>query len=195
MVTDTSSLTAFQVADARIVSLELTGKHGVDTITKITYADGQFVLTTRVVTGPQSPGRVLDHDDLLALLAALKSEQHRQHTGVDQSVVQLFVHLLTQALRSEPSARFDHARFGDVAKDASGAIVGHLGFGVDMAGTVHDASGAVTFEQHVVPMHPGAYQSLSRADRGSLAANLEKFLAGSPNPLWSEVVSDLKKQS
>ena len=103
--------------------------------------------------------------------------------------------LLAHTLGTTASNRFEQARFAGISKDAAGVIVGHLGLGIDTAGTVHDAACRITFSFHVVPRPPGPFRPLSPADLDSLAAALTIFLATTPqaDPLWADLLTDLTK--
>jgi hypothetical protein len=185
-----------KISDVRVLSMQLTAVAGIDAITEITYDQGHFYTSFHVVGGPPGPRTELSADELRTLLAELQHEKHQKGSGIDRIALGTLIHLAQEALRVEPSSRFDHARFGDIAKDAGDAIVAHLGLGVDVAGTVHDAKGAITFEQHVVPMKPGAFQPLSRADRASLAAALKSYIASAQpraNPLYDQLLQDLSR--
>jgi hypothetical protein len=131
-----------------------------------------------------------------ALLPSLEDELQHPPPGLDVFALTTFVHLLSQAVCESPSTRFDGARFGNITRDAGGGLVGHVGLGVDVVGTIHDACGFVTFEQHPVPLQPGAFRPLSSADRASLAAALEKFIASATppaDPLWGTLLHDLTR--
>lgn len=94
-----------------------------------------------------------------------------------------------------PSARFDTARFANIGKDTSGAIIAHFGLGVDVVGTAHDVNGSVTVEQHPVMLAPGPFQRLSGADKASLIRALDTFVEANPsiNPLWKDLLAELKR--
>ena len=186
---------AFRIASVSVQAMKLTAGVGVDQVTEVTYTDGRFLSSTRVVTGPVGPQHELTGAELTALLASLRAASPHVGPTVDATVLTTFIHLVALAVLSEPSGRFDHARFGAIVKDTSGAIVGHLGLGVDVVGTVHDAQGAITYEQHPVPFRPGPFQPLSTADRASLSAALKSYVTSTQNadPLWSTLLSDLDK--
>jgi hypothetical protein len=189
------ALANLKISDVRVVTMQLTAAAGVDTISQITYDQGHFYTSFQVVGGPPGARTELTADELKSLLTVLQHDKHHP-AGLDRTALGTLIHLVQEALRAEPSTRFDHARFGDIAKDAGGAIVAHLGLGVDLAGTVHDAKGSITFEQHVVPMKPGPFQPLSKADRASLAAALKGYIASSQpraNPVFDELLQDLAR--
>jgi hypothetical protein len=148
----------------------------------ITYSEGQFTLRF----APGKPGEVaptlveiLNPHQLSALLDALQDE----------------LDLLAHTLGTTASNRFEQARFAGISKDAAGVIIGHLGLGIDTAGTVHDAAGRITFSFQVIPRPPGPFRPLSPADLDSLAAALTIFLATTPqaDPLWADLLTDLTK--
>ena len=166
----------------------------------ITFSDGQFTLRF----APAKPGgtaptvvEVLNPRQLSALLDALQDELDHPPTDgkLDLAALRAFVDLLEQAVGTSASNRFEQARFGDIGKDAGGAIVGHLGLGIDTAGTVHDAAGQITFSFQVIPRPPGPFRPLSAADLDSLAAAITTFLDTTPDadPLWATLLTDLIK--
>jgi len=94
-----------------------------------------------------------------------------------------------------PSGRFDVVRFASVTRTPR-AILGTVGIGVDIVGTIRDVGGKITFSQHVVPRGPGVgFQRLSAADRASLARPLRTFVRTHPHasPLWSRLLRDLSR--
>lgn len=165
----------------------------------ITYSEGQFTLRF----APGKPGdkvptlvEILNPHQLSALLDALQDElDHPTDQKLDLAALRAFVELLAHTLGTTASNRFEQARFAGISKDAAGVIVGHLGLGIDTAGTVHDAAGRITFSFQVVPRPPGPFRPLSPADLDSLAAALTIFLATTPqaDPLWADLLTDLTK--
>jgi hypothetical protein len=163
----------------------------------ITYSEGQFTLRF----APGKPGdvaptivEILNPRQLSALLDALQDElDHPTDPKLDLAALRAFVELLAHTVGTTASNRFEQARFAGISKDAGGAIVGHLGLGIDTAGTVHDAAGEITFSFHVIPRPPGPFRPLSPADLDSLAAALTTFLATTPHadPLWTDLLTDL----
>jgi len=163
---------------------------GVDTVEEIDFSNSEFTRRTRVVGG-NSPGVivVLGEDDLRALLSDLESQLQAPPAGTDIVGLEVFVDLIEETLRTEPSHRFDSATFGAVAKDDTRDILsGHIGLGIDVAGTIRDSNHGLSIEQHVVVLPPGAFRPLSPADRASLA----KALTAQPpaDPLWKEILTD-----
>lgn len=166
----------------------------------ITYSEGQFTLRF----APGKPGdvaptivEILNPRQLSALLDALQDElDHPSDPKLDLAALRAFVELLAHTVGTTASNRFEQARFAGISKDAGGAIVGHLGLGIDTAGTVHDAAGKITFSFHVIPRPPGPFRPLSAADLDSLAAALTTFLATTPqaDPLWTDLLTDLTKR-
>ncbi len=182
--------------------MHLTGRLGVDQVAEILYEPdangfGHFFINAYTIA-PVHPAplyRQLSLDEMRTLLVTLKEEEQRVPYELDPVLLRTFIHLLSQAIENQPSTRFVNARFGTVMRDAYGVITGQFGLGVDIAGTIHDAHGIVTIEQHVVPMPPGPFQHLSPADRASLIVALETFIS-SANPsadtLWSQILYDLR---
>jgi hypothetical protein len=134
-------------------------------------------------------------DQLRELQSALKAQEDRLPPALHSGLFHAFLHDVRAELSDKPSARFDDVRFGSATRDACGAITGAFGLGVDVAGTIHDHGGSITVEQHVVPLPPGHFRRLSRADRFSLAAALASFVKTQPNvdPLWKQVADDSAK--
>ncbi len=165
--------------------------------TEVVYDHGRFTISVRASQGGPTFGpRDLTDDEMRALLASLQQELKDPTVSVDVVALETFVGLLTRALRHHPSTRFDHVRFAEVVEDPSGAIVGHMGIGIDMVGTVHDARRVITFEQHVVPGPPGEFRRLSGPDRASLAAALRTFIGSADppaSPLWQRILEDLER--
>lgn len=199
-MTETSSSTAPTPAPApdprpwqATIQAGLTRAVGVDQVQEVDYqSDGQFTQRLRVVNGPEPQNiQVLQDDALEELLTTLRAELDEGPSGVDPVGLRVFIDLIEDALRTDPgSTRFDRARFGTVAQDGRGILFGHLVLGVDVAGTVRDVGGSLSFEQHVVVMPAGAYRPLSAADRSSLA----KALAANPpaDPLWQRILADAR---
>lgn len=199
-MTETSSSTAPTPAPApdprpwqATIQAGLTRAVGVDQVQEVDYqSDGQFTQRLRVVNGPEPQIiQVLQDDALEELLTTLRAELDEGPSGVDPVGLRVFIDLIEDALRTDPgSTRFDRARFGTVAQDGRGILFGHLVLGVDVAGTVRDVGGSLSFEQHVVVMPAGAYRPLSAADRSSLA----KALAANPpaDPLWQRILADAR---
>jgi hypothetical protein len=164
----------------------------------ITYSEGQFTLRF----APGKPGAVAPTiveiptpRQLSALLDALQDELDNPPTDqkLDLAALRAFVALLADTLGTTASNRFEQARFTGISKDAGGTIVGHLGLGIDTAGTVHDAAGKITFSFQVIPRPAGPFRPLSPADLDTLAAALTTFLATTPqaDPLWGDLLTDL----
>jgi len=128
----------------------------VDVIDIITYEDGEFTLRF----APGRPGvvvpaivEVLNPRQLSALQDEL--DHPPADHDLDLAALRAFVDVLTKKVGAEASNRFERARFAGISKDAGGGIVGHLGLGIDTAGTVHDAAGQITFSFQVIPRPPG----------------------------------------
>jgi hypothetical protein len=199
-----SGFAGFHATQAEVVAMSVIGRPRGDgsLIDVITFSEGQF--TRRFAGG--KPGvrvptivEVLDRRQLSALLDALQDEVDHPPTDHDQDEVdhsptvhdldlaalRAFVEVLARKVGTAASNRFERARFASVSKDAGGGIVGHLGLGIDTAGTVHDAAGRVTFSFQVIPRPPGPFLPLSVADRDSLAPQVD--------PLWRDLFDDLRK--
>jgi hypothetical protein len=194
-----SMFSQFTASQVTLAGMTLTGRQGVDQVAVINYdpnnALGNFTLAVHL-PGQVEPHHiiVLNQSMMQDLLDDLQEEALNPPPGLDTTLFQTFIYLLTQALNVQPSTRFNLARFGDIAEDASGTITGHLGLGIDVVGTVQDADGVITFEQHPVPLPPGPLQPLSPADAASLAAALDTYIstANPPaDPLWVQVAEDL----
>jgi hypothetical protein len=194
---DSNLISKFEkIAQASIDTLTLTSVM-LDFVSEIKYDHGQFLAGGHPVNGPISALRPVAPDELRSLLASLQKQAKQPPADVDTFALETFIHVLSTAVQQAPSGRFKDAAFGDIGKDASGAIVGHyrLRQPIEIAGTIHDAAGNVTVEQHVVPLKPGEFQVLSPADRASLAAALDNYIATAhprANPLWEQVRQDLK---
>ena len=178
----------------RLASGDITAGPG----TEIRYDHGQFLISTRASQGGLTTlPRALTADELRTLLSALQQEQQHPPASLDLTALEIGIHLLAQAVAHHVSKRLDNARFADITRDTSGAIMAHLGLGVDMVGTVHDARETITFEQHVVPLPPSPFRHLSAADRASLAAALSQFIATAPSPvdpLWQQLLEDVQRE-
>jgi len=190
-----SGLDTFQAAQGEVLALRLTGRADPDRVQVITYQDGEFTLGLRAARpGVVVPAVlvVLDDDALSALLAALRRPAD---LAPDLPALRAAVDVLEQRLGEVVAFPFEHARFADVIRDACGGIVAHLGLGIDTAGTVHDTAGAVSFSTHVVPLPPGPFRPLSRAERRTLARALTAFLDATPRAdrLWQELLNDLRR--
>jgi hypothetical protein len=197
-----SGLAGFQVGQADIGAVSVIGRPGSNLIDIITYSDGEFTLRF----GPGRPGgavpfviRVLQPRELAALLDALQDQV--DHPPADRNLdlvaLRAFVEVLAQKVGPGASNRFEGARFAGISKDAGGAIVGHLGLGIDTAGIVHDAGGRVTFSfrDHQFSLPPWPFRPLSLPDLESLIAALTTYLDDTPqaDPLWRELLTDLRK--
>jgi hypothetical protein len=198
----TGMLTQFTAVRADVLQMTISGRLGIDQVAKILYelsnTGGRFFIDVHTIA-PITPAplyRELSQEELQTLLATLQDEEQHPPAGLDLPALQTFIHLLSQAVGSQPSNRFNYISFGEVVRDTSDAIVGHVGLGIDVVGTIHDANCDVTFEQHVVMLPPGPFQHLSAADKASLAAAIEAFISKAQpqaNPLWAQIAEDLRK--
>lgn len=197
-----SGFASFHATQAEVVDMRVIGRSRRDTdlLDVITYSDGEFTLTF----APGRPGVAVPHiaevlgpRQLSPLLDALQDEVDHPPADhdLDLAALRAFVEVLAHKVGTAASNRFERARFAGISKDAGGGIVGHLGLGIDTAGTVHDAAGRVTFSFHVIPLPPGPFSPLSPADRDSLVAALTAYLDSTPqaDPLWRDLLNDLSK--
>jgi hypothetical protein len=202
MSVDLTKFVALQIHNERI-GIVLSGKVGEDVALILDdptpiVPDAQytsFSVETYSSGGGEHPISLwarMTFDELRQLAGALKAQEHRLPPALHTGLFHAFLHDVRAELAEQPSARFNDVRFASVARDAGGAIVGHYGLGVDLAGTIDDCSGTITVEQHVVPLPPGHFRRLSRADRLSLAAALAAFVKAQPNadPLWMQIAAD-----
>jgi len=189
------NLTDFKAAHAAILDMELVGNAG-GLSANIRYEAGRFTISTWVHSGPTSVPRDMTEEEIATLHAALDGQSKQTVPGVDLEALETFTHYLAEAAASaQPSNRFDQARFGQIHKDHAGTLIGSMGIGVDVAGLVHDAHGSVSVATYVVTMKPGPFLPLSKADQASLVRALEKAMSKTPppDPLWGDVLRDLKK--
>ena len=70
----------------------------IDFIETVTYRQGKFYRSGRVVTGPPGPEVLLSADEMHALLAELNDQREQQLPGVDERVLQKFIDLLSEVL-------------------------------------------------------------------------------------------------
>ena len=195
-----SGLASFHATQAEALTMRVIGcpRGDGDLIDVITYSDGEFTL--RFAPGKSGGAvptivEVLGPRELSALLDALQDEVGHPPTDhdLDPAALRAFIEVLAHKVGAAASNRFERARFAGVSKDAGGGIVGHLGLGIDTAGTVHDAAGRVTFSFQVIPRPPGPFLPLSPADLDSLAAALTTYLDDTPqaDQLWCDLLNDL----
>jgi hypothetical protein len=175
------------------IHAELSRVTGIDVLEEIVYENGgRFTRRTRPFgTRPGfGSAEILSGDQLVQLLTDLRAEQQATPAGVDLLGLEVFTDLIEDALRADPpSSRFDHARFGAITKDETRhVLLGHVGLGVDVAGTVRDVDHELSFEQHVVIREPGPFRPLSAADQASLARALTAAPPADPN--WQQVLQD-----
>lgn len=198
--TGSATLAQFVAQQAEIDRMWLRGHLGNEGAMNILYEvgpDGQghfFVSGVGLLANTLLMPATLEQER--TLLEALRAQEQHPVAGLDLPVLRAFIHLLACEIENQPSTRFNNARFGDIAREASGVIVGHCGLGVDVVGTIRDEHGVITFEQHALPLPSGQFRPLSRADRASLANALKTFIdtAQPPaNPLWVEVLEDVRK--
>ncbi len=205
MTIDLTKFVALHIQSERI-GVVLAGKLGTDialilddaTPTEPNTQYTSFAIETYPRGGmhPVSLWRRMTFDELKQLAVALDAEKHHLPRTLNPTAFHHFVRQVEAELAHQPSARFNEARFGAITRDAAGAIVGHLSLGIDVVGTVHDLHGAITFEQHVVPLQPGQFRRLSKADRLSLAAAIDASIrttTPSVDPLWQQVAHDASK--
>src|SRR5207302_873058 len=113
------------------VSVQLIRRRGVDQQEIVLYDSGSFTRRFRVVGGI-GPGAIqlLQGDDLKKLRTELRTEIKDAPEGIDPPPLEVAVRLIDEAIRNEPSTRFDRATFGDVERDNDGALIGRLAIGV-----------------------------------------------------------------
>jgi hypothetical protein len=180
------------------IHAELSRVTGIDALEEIVYENGGR-FTWRSHPFGTRPGfgtaEVLNGDQLSELLDGLRAEQQATLAGVDLLGLEVFIDLIEDALRADPpSSRFDQARFGAVTKDETRHVLyGHVGLGVDVAGTVRDVNHELSFEQHVVMRESGPFRPLTPADRASLV----RALTANPpaDPSWQQVLQDASSNS
>ena len=181
------------------VSARITRVNGIDTVEEIDFVDGQFTRRIRVVSGPTPPLLVvLNLAARQELLQELRAELAAPPVaGTDVGALRVFAELLEDSIQADPTARFSTARFGSVTHDETlGVYYGHLGLGVDVAGTVRDDRGVLSFEQHVITMAGGRFEALGPGDAASLAAALTAALDGGSAPAeWRPVRDDADKSA
>jgi hypothetical protein len=141
---------------------------------------------------PVSPWARMTYEQLQQSVGTLKRQDRALPPGLNRWLFAAFIGDAEAELASQPSARFNDAYFTSVARDSSGAIVGHFGLGGGVVGTIHDAAGMLSAEQHVMPLPPHRFLRLSRADRLSLSAALSSFLKANPtaDPWWNQIAAD-----
>jgi hypothetical protein len=161
-----------------------------DVVESVEYRNGVFTRRNRVVGGLRSQAVVeLDGQTRRQLLSELQTELIAPPPETDVDALTVFVDLLQTSLKALPSHRFDTAHFGAITyDDSTGTVFGHLTLGVDVAATIHDHGHRLSFEQHPVTLPPGAYGSLSSADRASLVQALRARAPADPH--WRQIQAD-----
>jgi hypothetical protein len=193
------SLAEFHPGKAVISSAQLIGRIGVDVEATVTYDTTQgFELIWQLVVDPHGPPTVvrpLNDDDLRTLLGEIKTALANPPDGLETKALESFGDIIEETFNSEP-AGFGAVRFGSAVEEVFGGtitVIGHLGLGIDVVATVHDAGGDITWERHVVPRPPGPFRPLTHAERDALTAALSAWLESNPNGAWQRVLSDLEK--
>jgi|GEM_PF-1629985 hypothetical protein len=74
------------------------GRTLVDFIETVTYRQGRFYRTGRVITGPGGPEMQLDSAAMQSLLAELNDQREQSPPGVDERALQSFIDLLSDVL-------------------------------------------------------------------------------------------------
>ncbi|MBV9314376.1 MAG: hypothetical protein JO100_11730 [Pseudonocardia sp.] len=193
------SLATFDVAAATASGLEVSSKVSDDGVIQVvTFNGGRYYLHYRA----GKPGVNVPHDYLLlnegqlsALLDSLEDVgDYGTPPTLDKAALEAFVAVLERDISADASNRFKQAKFGAIVQDKLSGIIGHLSFGTDLAGSIHDKDGSITFEQHALPLPPGRYRPLALVDTDSLAAALNAYLdeTNNPDPLWRTVLTDLQ---
>jgi hypothetical protein len=184
-------------ATASVISAEINGKAGVDIESTISYGSTTgFQLIQRLVpAGPPTMIRPLSDHDLRTLLGEIQTALATPPDGLDTKALEAFEDVIEGAL-STPPDRFAQARFGSATEQIFGGtvtVIGLVGIGVDVAATIHDTGGLITWEHHVVPRPPGAFVPLTAHDRDGLTAALSAWLEANPNnPAWKRILNDLE---
>jgi hypothetical protein len=70
----------------------------VDFVETVSYRQGRFFRSSRVVTAPPGPEIQLSLDDMKALLVELNDQREQQAPDVDVRALQAFIDLLSGAL-------------------------------------------------------------------------------------------------
>jgi hypothetical protein len=192
------SLARFKPATASVISAELSGKAGVDIEATISYSSTTgFELIQRLVpAGPPTMIRPLNDHDLRTLLGEIQTALANPTAGLDTKALEAFGDIIEGALSTPPDL-FAQARFGSATEQIFGgtvSVVGLLGIGVDVAATIHDTGGLITWEHHVVPRPPGAFVPLTDHERDGLTAALSAWLEANPNNhAWERILNDLER--
>jgi hypothetical protein len=84
-------------------------------------------------------------------------------------------------------------RLGPTVDGSGGAVDGPIGIGVDLAGTVRDANGVLTYENHAVGAQPGEFGALPAVVRILLLLAIPEYLALHADSGWTRIRSDLLK--
>jgi len=191
------SLKDFQIGKAAISSAELSGRLGTDEGATISYREGHgFELIWWFApdpNGPPSHVRQLDNEDLRILLDRIKYVLANPPATVDVSALEAFSDIIEGVVGAGTNL-FSNVRFGQAVAEIFGGektVIGFLGFGVDVVGTIHDANGMVTWEHHVVPLPPGQLRPLSASERDSLKAALTDWLKDNHVSGWPEILADI----
>jgi len=191
------SLAGFTPATASVISAEISGKVGVDVEATISYSSTTgFELIERLVpAGPPATIRPLNDDDLRTLLGEIQAALANPTAGLDIKALEAFGDIIEGALSTPPDL-FAQARFGSATEQIFGGtltVIGLLGIGIDVAATIHDTGGLITWEHHVIPRPPGAFVPLTDHERDGLTAALSAWLEANPNnPAWERVLNDLE---
>jgi hypothetical protein len=192
------SLAGFTPAIASVISAEVSGRTAVDVEATISYRETTgFELIQRLVpAGPPTMISPLNDRDLRTLLGEIQTALGNPIAGLDTKALEAFADTIEGA-RATPPDLFAQARFGSATEQIFGGtvtVVGLVGIGVDVAATIHDTEGLVTWEHHVVPRPPGAFVPLTDHERDGLTAALSAWLEANPeNPAWERILNDLER--
>jgi hypothetical protein len=192
------TLAGFTPATAAVNSAELHGRIGVDVVATVSYqAPTGFELMWQLASDPSGPPTMthpLDDADLRALLGEIRTALGNPAPGLDTKALEAFSDIVEDALSAPPDP-FAQARFGPAVEDIFGGtvtVVGQVGLGVDVAATIHDSAGTITWEHHVLPRPPGPLRPLNDKERDGLTAALSAYLEGNPNASWQRILRDLE---
>jgi hypothetical protein len=192
------SLVDFHVGQASIAFAELSGHLGVDEGAIVSYHETQgFELTWWFAPDPQGPPtrtRQLNDEDLQALQNDINATLANPPANLDVTALKAFGELVENTLGAGPDL-FAEVRFGQTVEEIFGGtrtIIGHIGLGVDVAGTIHDHTGGmITWEHHIVPLPPGPFRALTAHERTSLKDALTTWLETNSDSGWQQILADL----
>lgn len=191
-------LTDFHPATATIKTEDVSGRIGDDVSATVSYQEGRgFTLTWGIVAGPKGPPietRQLTDADLVELLAKIKAAVAEPPATIELSALEAFQAIVERNVEDGASVLFRSVRFGQAMEEVFGGTVtvtGHVSFGIDVVGTIHEAGGQVTWEHHIVPLPPGPSLSLTTGERDALKKALGAWLEANPDGAWQVILEAL----